>query len=300
MGHDNTNHHRSPPPHCRGGRDLPVHEVRPGLRVRDLHVRELRVPDLQPPEVAAWVACRGGRSGSRGKAAAGARRGGGAAVRTARRGGPAAMKRLDAAIPLGKLAEPQQIGDVVAFLVPRQGRRLPHHRHHGRRRRRTHAVVALPSTGPLPLARRSAGVQQLMHMAGRPTYRPPVRIHGCGRDELGQTPAVDPDLPLVDPFEPAVGRSDRWCRLDEPVMGPTQGDEIRHVRRAALLPGDDVVDVAVLERSRAPGKRAHPVAESDSMPYVPRCEPMRVPHVEHGRLRSQYDGDKLRPTRQAT
>ncbi|MHB1009464.1 MAG: glucose 1-dehydrogenase [Propionibacteriaceae bacterium] len=30
---------------------------------------------------------------------------------------PAAMKRLDAAIPLGKMAEPAQIGDVVAFLA---------------------------------------------------------------------------------------------------------------------------------------------------------------------------------------
>lgn len=30
---------------------------------------------------------------------------------------PAAMARLDAAIPLGKMAEPQQIGDVVAFLA---------------------------------------------------------------------------------------------------------------------------------------------------------------------------------------
>ncbi len=30
---------------------------------------------------------------------------------------PAAMKRLDAAIPLGRMAEPEQIGDVVAFLA---------------------------------------------------------------------------------------------------------------------------------------------------------------------------------------
>jgi len=30
---------------------------------------------------------------------------------------PAAMKRLDAAIPLGKMAQPEQIGDVVAFLA---------------------------------------------------------------------------------------------------------------------------------------------------------------------------------------
>ena len=30
---------------------------------------------------------------------------------------PSAMARLDAAIPLGKMAEPQQIGDVVAFLA---------------------------------------------------------------------------------------------------------------------------------------------------------------------------------------
>ena len=30
---------------------------------------------------------------------------------------PAAMKRLDAAIPLGRMAEPEEIGRVVAFLA---------------------------------------------------------------------------------------------------------------------------------------------------------------------------------------
>ena len=30
---------------------------------------------------------------------------------------PAALKRLDAAIPIGRMAEPNEIGDVVAFLA---------------------------------------------------------------------------------------------------------------------------------------------------------------------------------------
>ena len=50
---------------------------------------------------------------------------------------PGKMKMLDAAIPLGRMAEPEEIGSVVAFLAGR-GRQL-HHRDDDLRRRRHHA-----------------------------------------------------------------------------------------------------------------------------------------------------------------
>ena len=51
---------------------------------------------------------------------------------------PAKMKTLDAAIPLGRMAEPEEIGSVVAFLAS-DGRQLPHG-DDGLRRRRHHAL----------------------------------------------------------------------------------------------------------------------------------------------------------------
>ena len=50
---------------------------------------------------------------------------------------PEKMKTLDAAIPLGRMAEPEEIASLVAFLAG-DGATLPH-RHDGLRRRRHHA-----------------------------------------------------------------------------------------------------------------------------------------------------------------
>ena len=51
---------------------------------------------------------------------------------------PAKMKTLNAAIPIGRMAKPEEIGSVVAFLAG-EGRELPD-RHDDLRRRRDHAL----------------------------------------------------------------------------------------------------------------------------------------------------------------
>ena len=59
---------------------------------------------------------------------------------------PRALAKLDAAIPIGRLAEPEEIASVVAFLAGR-GREL-HHGDDDLRRRRDHAEQPRPLTVP--------------------------------------------------------------------------------------------------------------------------------------------------------
>ena len=58
-------------------------------------------------------------------------------INTATMNDPAALQKLDDAIPIGRMAKPEEIGSVVAFLAG-PGRQLPD-RHHHLRRRRHHA-----------------------------------------------------------------------------------------------------------------------------------------------------------------
>ena len=55
-------------------------------------------------------------------------------INTATMNDPAALKKLDDAIPIGRMAKPEEIGSVVAFLAG-PGRQLPDRDHHLRRRR---------------------------------------------------------------------------------------------------------------------------------------------------------------------
>ena len=72
---------------------------------------------------------------------------------------PEAMKRLDAAIPIGRMAEPDEIGSVVAFLAGAGASYLDGHHH--LRRRRHHALQPRPLTD-------AAGTERRTSVGGRP------------------------------------------------------------------------------------------------------------------------------------
>ncbi len=57
---------------------------------------------------------------------------------------PAALAKLDSAIPIGRLAQPEEIASVVAFLASRRSELR--HRHDDLRRRRHHAGQPRPLT----------------------------------------------------------------------------------------------------------------------------------------------------------
>lgn len=95
-------------------------------------------------------------------------------------------------------------------------------------------------------------------------------------DELGQTPVIDSYFPLVNRIEGAVSPTNRRHGLNEAIKGPAESNEVRQVRRAARLPGDDVVDVAAVQRRDAPPDRTHAVPQPDRRPQRPRCQLLRA------------------------
>jgi len=52
------------------------------------------------------------------------------------------------------------------------------------------------------------------------------RIDCDGRDEFGQSPGVDPYLPLVDRLECPVGESEWRGGFDQAVVGLAEGDSV--------------------------------------------------------------------------
>ena len=123
---------------------------------------------------------------------------------------PAKMKTLDAAIPLGRMAQPEEIASVVAFLAG-DGRQLPHG-HDDLRRRRHHALQpgalsdgrrrsACDTIGGRRrrrlrrrgAARRRSPRHGVPRHAGRPARLPPVPAAAVpGRDRAGRGRATSP------------------------------------------------------------------------------------------------------------
>ena len=86
------------------------------------------------------------------------------------------MKRLDAAIPIGRMAEPEEIGSVVAFLA---GVGASYLVHHDLRRRRHHAFQ------PRPLIYAPGWDGQHLGEGSPPSRRSPARVSTRGGARRG-------------------------------------------------------------------------------------------------------------------
>ena len=155
---------------------------------------------------------------------------------------------------------------------------------------------------PLRLRRSSCPAWLVMVEQGRrvphAADRHPGRVHRRGREELGESAAVDPDVPPVGDHGPPVCPGGGRSGFAERVMHPAQGHDVVPVCRTALLPRPHVMQVAMAHRRRTSRERAATVAQTDRSSKARRGQPHSQSHVQDLGVAAEYGRDELSAARQ--